>query len=314
MKPASCTASFRLPLQSLFRYFLQLILLLFLAPQSILAFSTMPSSSTKQFKGVLFDMDGTLLDTEPLGCKAVYLTLQDKLSAEALAAFEDRHQLMEWELKQKTLGLPGPAWAKIVLEWSHKYWGVPSPPSVEEFLKRHEEIMFEYIGTVEACQGADELVQQLANLQLTDAKTKLPMAIATSSYSTSVTEKRKHHEEMFSYFDTIVTGDDPALKHGKPSPDIYLEAARRIGVNPKDCVVFEDGMPGVQAGKAAGCFVVAIPDPRFTDDERKIFERTADLVLENLSQFPVASMFGAAGSTSSPQSQQEPQSQESLSQ
>ena len=90
---------------------------------------------------------------------------------------------------------------------------------------------------------------------------------------------------MFVKMDQIVVGDDPAIEKGKPAPDIYLLAAQRLGVDPQECIVFEDGMPGVQAGKAAGCFVVAVPDPRFKDDERQQFEKEADLVLDDLTQF-----------------------------
>ena len=83
----------------------------------------------------------------------------------------------------------------------------------------------------------------------------------------------------------IVAGDDPAVTNGKPAPDIYLEAARRLNVDPKDCLVFEDALSGVRSGKAAGCYVVAIPDPRFSEEEKVIFAKEADVVLDNLWHF-----------------------------
>ena len=68
-----------------------------------------------------------------------------------------------------------------------------------------------------------------------------------------MTKKRTHHERhLFEHIDVIVTGDDPAVKNGKPAPDIYLEAARRLGVDPAECLVFEDALSGVKSGKAAG--------------------------------------------------------------
>jgi beta-phosphoglucomutase-like phosphatase (HAD superfamily) len=96
---------------------------------------------------------------------------------------------------------------------------------------------------------------------------------------------------MFQHMNAIVAGDDPAVKNGKPAPDIYLEAAKRLNVDPKDCLVFEDALSGVRSGKAAGCYVVAIPDPRFSDDEKASFVKEADMVVEHLWQFD-GSQFG----------------------
>ncbi|KAL3934253.1 MAG: hypothetical protein SGBAC_009987 [Bacillariaceae sp.] len=96
---------------------------------------------------------------------------------------------------------------------------------------------------------------------------------------------------MFQNIQLIVAGDHPAVKNGKPAPDIYLEAARQLKVDPKECLVFEDALSGVRAGKAAGCFVVAIPDSRFTEDEKAVFRDEADIVLDDLSKFD-GSKFG----------------------
>jgi HAD superfamily hydrolase (TIGR01509 family) len=241
--------------------------------------------------GFLFDMDGTILDSEVLGCKAVYLTLEDKMSEVAKRDFMARDYRMEWPLKQQTLGLPGSKWAAIVLEWARQNWGVAESdlPSVEEFLEQWDQHMSNNMHTVEACKGAKELVEYLASEnRMMDGVVlpKLPLAIATSSHSNSVKQKRQRHEDMFQHFAAIVSTDDVAAKNGKPAPDIYLEAARRIGIAANQCVVFEDGMPGVKAGKAAGAFVVAVPDPRFTKEEiEKLFVPHADLVLEEMAQF-----------------------------
>ena len=99
------------------------------------------------------------------------------------------------------------------------------------------------------------------------------------------------HEKMFGHMKAIVAGDDPAVKNGKPEPDIYLEAARRLNVDPKECLVFEDALSGVRSGKAAGCHVVAIPDPRFSDEEKTLFVNEADAVVPDLSYFK-GSQFG----------------------
>ena len=131
---------------------------------------------------------------------------------------------------------------------------------------------------VEACDGATELVEALSSQHL-------PLAIATSSRMAGVLKKKVRHDRIFQPLQAIVAGDDPAVTEGKPVPDIYLEAARRLKVPPSECLVFEDALSGVRAGKAAGCWVVAIPDHRFTTEEKEAFVAEADVVLENLWQF-----------------------------
>jgi len=87
---------------------------------------------------------------------------------------------------------------------------------------------------------------------------------------------------MFQSFQEIVTGDDPNVKNGKPAPDIYLEAAKRLGVHPSECLVFEDALTGAQSGKSAGCRLVAVPDSRM---EKQSFLSVSDEIIEDLWQF-----------------------------
>ena len=128
---------------------------------------------------------------------------------------------------------------------------------------------------VKECIGATALVDALA-------ETGIPMAIATSSRMTSVKQKRAHKEWLFAPMATIATGDDPSVRNGKPAPDIFLEAARRLGVDPKDCLAFEDSISGCQSAKAAGCVVIAVPDSRI---EKSAFDGIADQVLADLTCF-----------------------------
>lgn len=73
------------------------------------------------------------------------------------------------------------------------------------------------------------------------------------------------------------------MKHSKPSPDIFIEAAKRISATPSSTLIFEDSLNGVIAGKKAGMVVVAVPHPEESD--MKLFEEEADFVLSSLEGF-----------------------------
>jgi hypothetical protein len=102
------------------------------------------------------------------------------------------------------------------------------------------------------------------------------MGIATSSRAASVDKKRSAHPRIFDAMEVVVCGDDPEVFSGKPAPDIYLVASKRLGVSPEDCLVFEDALTGVIAGKAAGMTVIAVPDPQYLTSQvsEKIDELT----------------------------------------
>jgi len=99
------------------------------------------------------------------------------------------------------------------------------------------------------------------------------MAVATSSHRTNFEIKTRHLQTLFEVFDSnhVVVGDDPRIPsgRGKPAPDIYLLALQTINdqlpeankLHPEECLVFEDSVPGVEAGRRAGMQVVWVPHP-----------------------------------------------------
>ena len=234
-------------------------------------------------QGVIFDLDGTLLDTETLSDHAMFAALNISPKDVHKNSNDDAGDgRLPWELKRQILGLRSSDWGTIVLNYAKSVWELPEealPSSAEALATQWEGRLNEYCCHVEACRGAYELVRKLAALQI-------PMAIATSSRQVAVEQKRKNHHGIFQYIPTIVCGDHPNVKRGKPAPDIYLEAARQMNVSPEHCLVFEDAMNGIQSAKSAGCaYVVAIPDARYDTTELEQFRNIADMVIPDLFHF-----------------------------
>lgn len=107
----------------------------------------------------------------------------------------------------------------------------------------------------------------------------LKLALATSSVGALVRPFLVRHD-IERFFDFIVTGEQ--VENGKPHPDIYLKAAAGVDCAPANCLVIEDALSGLQAGRAAGARTVAIPDPRWLDPAQ--FAGKCDFQIENLSE------------------------------
>ncbi|GAA6031625.1 hypothetical protein JCM8097_006555 [Rhodosporidiobolus ruineniae] len=191
---------------------------------------------------VLFDMDGLMIDSERLYTVA---------SNQVLAPYGKE---LTWEIKANLMGRPAHISAKYLIEAT----GIPL--TVDELLSTMDEKLANFFKTVEPLPGVVKLVHHLE-------KHKIPMAIATGSKKKNFLIKSEHLPHLFGPFSTnILCGDDPILEgKGKPDPTIFIEAAKMLGINTPEerskVLVFEDGVSGVQAARAAGMEVVWIPDP-----------------------------------------------------
>ena len=189
----------------------------------------------------MFDLDGTLLDTETLSTQAIQMVLDGVAPGTRI----------EWELKRQLLGLPGTVWGPMVVK-ELNLQGLIEPTAL---VAQWEANLSTLAPSVTKMPGA------LATVDLLHA-TGVPMAIATSSTSAGVSKKRHRHGDLFDKVAIVVCGDDPEVVLGKPAPDLFLIGARRLSVAPAECVAVEDSLAGVLSALAAGMFVVAVPDPR----------------------------------------------------
>ena len=194
----------------------------------------LPERSVRQgVAAVLFDMDGLLIDSEPVW------TVAEKELARRLGGV--------WSpaLKAQIVGTRLDVAVPTILSW----YGVPGGPSevlaaTDWLLGRMVELFTE--GLI-ALPGATDLLAVLRAEQI-------PVALVSSSYRVLVDAVLAHG---FGPFTTTVAGDE--VVRAKPDPEPYLTAAARLEVDPRRCVVLEDSPAGGASGEAAGCAVVAVP-------------------------------------------------------
>ncbi len=188
---------------------------------------------------VIFDLDGVLVDSEPLW---------DAARQEVVA----RHG-GSWrpEATRDVMGMSSPEWGAYL----HDRLGVQLPPPavVDEVTTLLER---EYRRRLPVLPGAPETVRTLAS--------RWPLGMASSS-GRSVIDLFLDASGLRSSFAASVSSDE--VTHGKPAPDVYLEAARRLDTVADRCVAIEDSTNGILAAVAAGMAVIAVPNTHFPPDD-----------------------------------------------
>jgi HAD superfamily hydrolase (TIGR01509 family) len=190
----------------------------------------------------LFDLDGLLLDTEPLHAQAWREAAQHfalSLSPRDLLRLRGRRRL---------------DCVDQVREWIAERTG-RSAPSAEALLAVQQPVARRLMPTARPMEGAPDLVARCL-------EQGVPMALVTSSTRDAVALKEAPHPWLAA-IRVRVLGDDPALTAGKPAPDPYRLAAERLGVEAARCWAFEDSLAGALSALAAGCqvHVLVTPDP-----------------------------------------------------
>lgn len=180
---------------------------------------------------IMFDMDGVLIDSNP----------PHKI---ALRQFCEKygHFLTEEQLRTKIYG-------RTNRDWITGLFGNISEAQLQQYAEEKEALFRKiYEPDIQALEGAVEFIKYLH-------EKGIPKAIATSAPRINVDFVLKH-TGLGAYFDTIL--DESFVTVGKPNPEIYLKTAQALGFAPEKCVVFEDSLAGVEAGKSAGAKVVGI--------------------------------------------------------
>ena len=180
-------------------------------------------------RGLVFDCDGTIADTMPLHYEAWTAALKEHRVEFSEAMFYE---------------LAGVPTARII-EILNERHGHAMP--VQETADYKEDLYQRLIPRVVPIEPVVVLVRQYAG--------RLPMAVATGA-TQAIARKTLGSLGLLEHFQAIVTADD--VEHGKPAPDIFLEAARRIGVPPEHCYAFEDADLGLQSARAAGMTAIDI--------------------------------------------------------
>jgi HAD superfamily hydrolase (TIGR01509 family) len=214
------------------------------------------------FEAVIFDLDGVLVDSE---------IWWDDVRRDWAAAHDRRWTDSD---RAAVMGANSMAWARIMRERLDlpdlELEGILRDV-VDGVVRRYRR---EGAPTI---AGAVETVRRLA--------ARYPLAVASSAHH-DVIDAALDATGLRDAFGVVVSSDEVA--HGKPAPDVYLEAARRLGVAPGGCLVAEDSLNGVRASRAAGMTTVLVPNaavpplPEAFEEADVVLDRLADLEPERL--------------------------------
>ena len=202
-------------------------------------------------KAFLFDLDGVLIDSEPLHGQAWKQTasLFDlNLTDEQLKLLRGRRRI---DCANKLVEL------------------IPKKVKTEELLALHKPISRRLILNAKAMPGSESLIKRCHI-------NNIPIALVTSSSAESLKIKTAHHKWM-NLFSVKVLGDDKLLTQGKPAPDPYLLAAEKLNVAPQGCWAVEDSISGVSSALKAGCFVLFLKETRNKTSKNELFEQDKNL-------------------------------------
>lgn len=202
----------------------------------------------------MFDLDGVILQSEE-----VWDEVRERYVL-------DRGGRYDAAAQRAMMGMSAPEWSRYIEE--ELGVGLPAERVNAEVV---ELMAARYRDELPLVPGAREAIERLA--------AAFSLGIASSS-NRPLIDVVLERSGLQRYFRASVSSEE--VPRGKPAPDVYLEAARRLGVEPDRCAAVEDSHNGIRSAKAAGMRVVAIPNPAYPPDEAALAE--ADVVLASISE------------------------------
>jgi HAD superfamily hydrolase (TIGR01509 family) len=207
---------------------------------------------------VVFDMDGVLIESEEVwdSVRAVYV--------------RERGGRYDADVQRAMMGMSSTEWSQYL----HDVAGVPDAPAAinDEVVRR---MLDAYRAHLPLVDGAVDAVTRLA--------TRYPLGLASSS-NRPLIDTVLEVAGIASLFAATVSSEEVA--RGKPAPDVYVEAARRLRIDAERCAAVEDSHGGIRAAKAAGMRVIAFPNPTYPPDEESLAQ--ADVVVRSLDELTPA--------------------------
>jgi HAD superfamily hydrolase (TIGR01509 family) len=205
-------------------------------------------------EAVVFDLDGVLIQSEEVW---------DEVRG---GYVRERGGRWDAEVPRAVMGMSSVEWSRFL----HDVAGVPDDPATV-----NDEIVARMLAAFERrlplVDGAVATVQRLA--------ARFRLALASSS-NRALIDAVLDVAGLTPYFEAAVSSEE--VPRGKPAPDVYLEASRRLGVDPVHCAAVEDSHAGIRSAKAAGMRVIAIPNPAYPPDEESL--ALADATIRSLAE------------------------------
>jgi HAD superfamily hydrolase (TIGR01509 family) len=211
---------------------------------------------------VVFDLDGVLLQSEE-----IWDAVRESYVRERGGRYDE-------EVQRSMMGMSAPEWSRFL----HDEAGVPDDPDTinRQVVSRMLEA---YRAELPLLPGAEAAVRRAAEA--------FPLGLASSS-NREIFETVLDLAGLAACFRATVSSEEAA--RGKPEPDVYLEAARRLGVPPGQCAAVEDSHAGIRSAKSAGMRVVAIPNASYPPDDEAL--ALADLVVPSLDDLTASVLQG----------------------